>query len=294
MIVALSDGKPESPLFLKALYDGCARGRPLKKEGMADPLQLFSLFVLALVAGTIDAMAGGGGLLTIPGLMATGLPPISVLATNKMSAIFSPLSAAYHFWRSGRLPIAKLWQPALLSMVGAACGAASLTFINPGVLKQLVPFFLIAICGWLLLSDDIGQKPGPARVKVSTLAVTLVPLVGAYDGFFGPGTGTFFAMGFVGLGGLALDQATMQAKLYNFMSNLGALIFFLFTGHIVWIIAIVMACGMVAGGAIGARLVLRHGTRMIKPLLIVTSLAMSARLLWQNGTLAVLWKAVAG
>jgi uncharacterized protein len=259
-----------------------------------DPVQLLGLFVLALVAGTIDAMAGGGGLLTIPGLMATGLPPVTALATNKFQAIFSPMSAAWHFWRNGRLPVLKLWKPALLSMAGAACGAASLTFIDPGVLKQMVPFLLIAICGWLLMSEDLGKEPGPARVKFATLAVTLVPLVGFYDGFFGPGTGTFFAMGMVGLGGLALDQATVEAKLYNFMSNLGALIFFLFTGHIVWIIAIVMACGMVTGGAIGARLVLRHGTRMIKPLLIVMSLAMSARLLWQNGTLAQLWGALTG
>lgn len=261
---------------------------------MTDPLQLFGLFVLALIAGTIDAMAGGGGLLTIPGLMATGLPPISVLATNKMSAIFSPLSAAYHFWKAGRLDIVKLWKPALLSGLGAACGAASLTFIDPGLLKQLVPFFLIAICGWLLLSEDLGKTEGPVRVKFAVLAVSLVPLIGFYDGFFGPGTGTFFAMSMVGLAGLTLDQATVHAKLFNFMSNLGALIFFLFTGHIVWIIAVVMACGMVAGGALGARLVLRHGTALVKPILIVMSLAMSARLLWQNGTLATLWNAVAG
>jgi len=261
---------------------------------MADPMQLLFLFVLALVAGTIDAMAGGGGLLTIPGLMATGLPPVTALATNKFQAIFSPLSAAWHFWKSGRLDIDKLWKPALLSGLAAACGAASLTFINPGVLKEMVPFLLIGICGWLLLSDGFGKAERPATLSFAVVAATLVPLVGFYDGFFGPGTGTFFAMGLVGLAGLALDQATMQAKLYNFMSNLGALIFFLFTGHIVWIIAVTMACGMVAGGAIGARLVLRHGTGLIKPLLIVMSLTMSARLLWQNGTLAAWWKMVGG
>jgi uncharacterized membrane protein YfcA len=261
---------------------------------MVDPWQLFGLFVLALVAGTIDAMAGGGGLLTIPGLMATGLPPVSVLATNKMSAIFSPLSAAYHFWKSGRLPIRKLWRPALLSLVAAACGAASISFIDPGMLRKMVPFFLIALCGWLLLSDDLGKSEGPARVRFALLAVTLVPTIAFYDGFFGPGTGTFFAMSLVGLAGLTLDAATMQAKLYNLMSNLGALLFFLFTGHIVWIIAIVMACGMVTGGAIGAKLVLKHGTAVVKPLLIVTSLTMSVRLLWQNGTFRLWWQALSG
>lgn len=261
---------------------------------MFDPLQLLGLFVLALVAGTIDAMAGGGGLLTVPGLMATGIPPISVLATNKMSAIFSPISAVYHFWKSGRLPVLKLWRPALFSMLAAMAGAASISLIDTNILKQMVPFFLIGLCGWLLISEDLGKTPGTPKLSLSTAAITLVPLVGFYDGFFGPGTGTFFALGLVGLAGLALDQATMQAKLYNLMSNLGALIFFLVQGHIVWPFAIVMASGMVTGGAIGARLVLKHGTGLIKPLLIVTSLAMSLRLLWQNGVLPSLWHALAG
>lgn len=252
---------------------------------MVDPLELAGLFVLALVAGTIDAMAGGGGLLTVPGLLATGLPPISALATNKVQAIFSSLSATVHFWRAGKLHLRLLWRPALLSMLGAACGAACLSLIDPSILKQIVPFLLVGICGWLLLSEDFGKEQRAPRLSFSTVAVTLVPLVAAYDGFFGPGTGTFFALGLVALAGLSLDQATVQAKLYNLMSNFGALIFFLVKGHIVWPIALVMACGMVAGGQIGARLVLKHGTGLIKPLLIVMSLAMSARLLWQNGTL---------
>ncbi len=258
---------------------------------MTDPLQLAGLFGLALVAGTIDAMAGGGGLLTVPGLMATGIPPIAVLATNKMQAIFSPLSATMHFWRSGRLNVRALWRPALLSMLGAAGGAASLTFIDPDTLRTLVPFLLIGVCGWLLLSEDFGHTPRPARLTFAATSITLVPLVAAYDGFFGPGTGTFFAIGLVSLLGIGLDQATMQAKLYNFMSNLGALLFFLVEGHIVWPFAIVMACGMIAGGSIGARLVLRHGTKLIKPLLIAMSLAMSAHLLWQQGTLQQIWSA---
>jgi uncharacterized protein len=253
---------------------------------MADPLQLLSLFVLALVAGTIDAMAGGGGLLTVPGLMATGISPIAALATNKVQAIFSSASAALHFWRNGRLNLSALWRPALLAVLGALGGAASLTVIDPGVLKHLVPFFLIGVCGWLLLSDDFGKTPGPARLSRTAAGCTLVPLVAAYDGFFGPGTGTFFAFGLVALLGIGLDQATVEAKLYNFMSNLGALLFFLMGGHIVWTYAIVMACGMIVGGSFGARLVLKHGTGLIKPLLIVTSLVMSTRLLWQNGTLA--------
>lgn len=258
---------------------------------MADPWQLFGLFVLALVAGTIDAMAGGGGLLTVPGLMATGIPPVSALATNKFQAIFSSLSATVHFWREGRIDLKALWRPAVMSMLGAACGAACVSFIDPSLLKSLVPFLLIGVCGWLMLSQDFGRKPGKPHLSFFVASFSFVPLIGFYDGFFGPGTGTFFALGMVALLGMGLDQATMHAKLYNLMSNAGALAFFLVKGHIVWSYGIVMACGMVAGGSLGARLVIKHGTGLIRPLLIVTSLAMSLRLLWQNGTLAQLWAA---
>jgi uncharacterized protein len=247
-----------------------------------DLVQLSGLFALAFVAGTIDAMAGGGGLLTLPGLMATGIPPVSALATNKFQAIFSSLSATLHFWRCGRLNPAALWRPALLSMLGAGFGAAAVTFVDPGVLKVLVPFLLIGVCAWLVVSPRLGKSEGKALISFAATGFTLVPLVGFYDGFCGPGTGTFFAMGLVALLGLTLDQATMQAKLYNFMSNLGALLFFLVAGHIYWRAGIVMAVGMTLGGTAGAKLVLRHGTGLIKPLLIAVSLAMSLRLLWQQ------------
>jgi len=261
---------------------------------MADPWHLFGLFVLALVAGTIDAMAGGGGLLTVPGLMATGIPPVSALATNKVQAIFSPLSATVHFWRLGRIKLTALWRPAMMSALGAACGAACVSFVDPALLKALVPFLLIGVCGWMLLSHDFGRTPGKQRLPFFAVAFVYVPLIGFYDGFFGPGTGTFFALGMVALVGVSLDQATIEAKLYNLMSNFGALIFFLVKGHIVWPYAIVMACGMVTGGSLGARLVIKHGTGLIRPLLITTSLAMSVRLLWQNGTLAQIWAMMAG
>ena len=258
-----------------------------------DPLYLSGLFAIALVAGTIDAVAGGGGLITLPALMATGIPPLSALATNKLQAIFSVFSATLHFWRKGRLDLRALRRPAFASFLGAAAGAASVSFINPGALKLLVPLLLIAICVWLALHPRIGQSTRP-HLSPAAAGVTLVPLVGFYDGFLGPGTGTFFALGLAGLAGLALDDATIEAKLFNFMSNFGALVFFLAAGRIAWLYGLVMAAGMMAGGQIGAQLVLRHGAGLIRPLLIVTSLAMSLRLLWQQGMVQQLWRALAG
>lgn len=257
-----------------------------------DPLFLSGLFAIALVAGTIDAVAGGGGLLTVPALMATGIPPVSALATNKAQAIFSSFGATLHFLRRGRLDLRTLRRPAILSCIAAAAGAACVSFIDPQVLRMLVPFLLIGVCAWMILRPKLSEGARP-RLSLAVTGISLVPLVAFYDGFFGPGTGTFFALGLVGLAGLRLEEATIQAKLYNFMSNLGALVFFLLAGHIVWTYAAVMAAGMLIGGQLGARLVLRHGAGLIRPLLIVTSLAMSLRLLWQNGMLQRLWSAIA-
>ncbi len=243
-------------------------------------LTLVSLFFLALVAGTVDAMAGGGGLLTVPGLMATGLDPISVFATNKVQGIFSPLSASVHFWRNGKLNLRENALPAVAAFLGGLGGAASLTLADPQILKAAVPYLLIAIALWILVSPKLGDVERKARIGAAACALTLIPLIAFYDGFFGPGTGTFFALSLVGLRGLTLHDATMRAKLYNFASNLGALSVFIFSGHIVWRFGLVMIAGMLIGGNIGARLVLKHGTALIKPLLVIVSVAMSLKLLF--------------
>lgn len=240
---------------------------------------LAGLFGLALVAGTVDAMAGGGGLLTVPGLMVTGLNPLSVLATNKAQAVFSPFSAAAHFWRKGALDLRANLLPAVASFFGAMGGAVAVSAVGQGALKTLVPYLLIGIALWLLFSPKLGEVTRKARIYPTVFFLTYVPAIGFYDGFLGPGTGTFFSLGMVGLMGLTLQDATVRARLYNFASNLGALLFWIFSGHIVWIYGIVMAVGMLIGGNIGARLVLKHGTALIKPLLVAISLAMSLKLL---------------
>jgi uncharacterized membrane protein YfcA len=237
------------------------------------------LFGLALIAGTIDTMAGGGGLLTLPGLMMTGLSPVAVLATSKAQAVFGPLSASVHFWREGVLDLRRNLLPAVASFLGAFGGAATVSSVDPQALKTLVPYLLIVIALWLLLSPKLGEVERKARIPAHVFSLIYVPVIGFYDGFIGPGTGTFFALGAVSLLGATLQDATVRAKLYNFASNLGALAFWIFSGHIVWVYALIMAAGMFLGGAIGARLVLKHGTALIRPLLVAVSLAMSLKLL---------------
>jgi len=245
-------------------------------------LTLLWLFLTALVAGIVDAMAGGGGLLTLPALLAVGLDPISALATNKFQGIFSPLSATLHFWRKDKLKLRDHALPALGAFVGSILGATCISLADPHFLKLLVPFLLVAIAIWVLFSPQLGQVERKARISFALCSLTFTPIIGFYDGFFGPGTGTFLAFGLVSLLGLTLHEATLRTKIYNLASNAGALLFFLFSGHVVWILGITMVIGMTVGGNIGARLILRHGTNLIKPVLVVISLAMSAKLLWQQ------------
>jgi uncharacterized membrane protein YfcA len=245
-------------------------------------LTLGGLFLLAVVAGTIDAMAGGGGLLTVPGLMATGIEPVSVFATNKLQGTFSSLSAMIHFWRKGQIKLRDHLWPASAAFMGSVAGAVCVSYSNPQFLKSFVPFLLIAIALWVLLSPKLGQVERKSRISPLTSYLTLIPVVGFYDGYFGPGAGTFYAFGLVSLMGLTLHEATMRAKIYNLGSNLGALMFFLFTGHIHWLYGAVMIVGMFIGGNMGARLILKHGTNLIKPVLVAVSLTMSAKLLWQQ------------
>jgi uncharacterized protein len=243
---------------------------------------LAGLFLLALIAGTIDAMAGGCGLLTVPALLAVGLPPATALATNKSQAIFSSLSASLHFWRKGKLRLREHVIGAPAALLGGGLGAACISRLDPGFLRVLVPVLLIGIALWLAFGIKPQNGGGRARIAPALCAGAFVPLIAFYDGFFGPGTGTFFAIGLVGLIGLTLETATVHAKLYNFMSNLGALTFFLAAGHVVWEIGLCMAAGTVIGGNLGARLVLSHGARLIRPVLAAVSLTMSLHLLWRQ------------
>ncbi len=242
---------------------------------------LSALFFLALTAGAIDAIAGGGGLLIVPGLMTAGLDPISAFATNKLLGVCATSSASFQFWRKGRLQIKFI--PALGAFAGSICGAAALSYIDPGFLKLAVPIMLIVIAILVMFKPTLGDRPRKAWLSPALASVTIIPLIGFYDGFFGPGTGTFFALSSVIFLGLGLQDATIRAKIYNLMSNLGGLIFFAWNGHGAWDFGAVMAVGTLIGGNLGARLILKHGTGLIKPMLMIMSLAMSIKLLWQDG-----------
>jgi uncharacterized membrane protein YfcA len=237
------------------------------------------MFALALCAGMIDAIAGGGGLITVPALLWAGLPPVAALATNKAQGVWGTFAATTHFVRQGAIDLRQAAFAVACTFVGAALGAALVQHLGSELLQRLVPVLLIAFAIYFFVSPRVSDLDSRQRIGVSAFALTVGFGVGFYDGFFGPGTGTFFAMGYVALLGFGLGRATAHAKLLNFTSNLAALLFFLGGGHVVWTLAAIMAAGQLAGGWLGAHLVLKHGARLVRPVLVVASIAVSIKLL---------------
>ena len=241
------------------------------------------LFTAALLAGFVDSIAGGGGLISIPALLWAGLPPGAALATNKAQAVFGSGTAAFNFVRRGLVdPRASAFMLGC-TFAGAALGAFLVGRADSIVLGRLIPWLLIGFAVYFLVSPRVSDLDSRRRMGPAAFALTVGFGVGFYDGFFGPGTGTFFAMACVSLLGFNLRRASAQARLLNFASNLAALLVFLPGGHILWPVAAAMAAGQLIGAWLGSHLVLRHGTALIRPLLVLSSVLISAKLLWPSG-----------
>jgi uncharacterized membrane protein YfcA len=240
------------------------------------------LFGLALLAGFVDAIAGGGGLITIPALLWAGLGPVESLATNKAQAVFGSGSATIHFMRKGMIEPRGAAFTVACTFVGAALGAVLVQQIGNAALQRLIPVLLVGFALYFLFSPRVSDLDSHQRLSTPTFAMTVGLGVGFYDGFFGPGTGTFFAMGYVALLGYNLRRATAHTKLLNFISNLTALLFFALAGQVVWIVAASMAVGQLVGAWLGSHLVLKHGAVLVRPILVASSILISVKLFWDQ------------
>lgn len=263
-----------------------------------DPLTLpasLALFAAAAFAGCIDAIAGGGGLITLPALLAAGLSPAQALGTNKLQSSFGSFSAAWNFLRRGRVDLGETAGCAACTFAGAALGSAVVQRLRADFLSALLPFLLVGIAAYFLFSPRVGDVDSHRRMHLRTFSATAGFGIGFYDGFFGPGTGSFLALAFVGLLGFNLAKATAHAKLLNFASNLASLLVFLAGGEIVWTAGLVMAAGQFAGARLGSNLVMDRGARLVRPVLVAVSLALTARLLLTDeaGLVRAAWGRVA-
>jgi uncharacterized membrane protein YfcA len=239
------------------------------------------LILAALLAGFVDAIAGGGGLITVPALLLAGASPVEALATNKLQGTFGSATATLAYARAGHVRLRDQAGMAVISGVGGALGALVAHLIPAEVLRIIMPVILIGVAAFFALRKGLTDDDRVERMRPGVFTLTAVPLIAAYDGLFGPGTGSFFMIAFVVLAGYGVLKATAHTKLLNFASNLGSLAVFAFSGATWWMVGFAMALGQVAGAAIGARVAMRVGARVIRPLLVVTSTAMALRLIWQ-------------
>ena len=237
------------------------------------------LFFTGLLAGFIDAIAGGGGLIALPVLLASGLSPVEALATNKLQGSFGTFAAAGYFVRKRLVNLKQMRVAIGFTFIGAAAGTGLIQLFDARFLAKLMPVLLIGIALYFLFAPNIGDNDKQQRIAPTLFGLLVGTSLGFYDGFFGPGTGTFFTLAYISLAGYGMAKATAHTKVLNFTSNLASLIFFAMGGHIVWLAGLVMAAGQLIGGQLGARMVLKQGTRLIKPLVIVMTLLLSAKLL---------------
>ncbi|VEJ54475.1 sulfite exporter TauE/SafE family protein [Pragia fontium] len=240
------------------------------------------LFFVAMLAGFIDSIAGGGGLITLPALLSVGLPPAQALATNKLQSIGGSFSASLYFIRRKAVDLKEQRWAILLTFIGAMIGAILIQRINADVLRSILPLLVIAIGLYFLLSPKVGGAERQKRLSALPFAFIAGFGIGFYDGLFGPGTGSFFALAYVTLQGFNLTKSTAHAKVLNFTSNLASLLFFILGGKVVWAIGLAMLGGQVIGARLGARMVLSRGQKLIRPMLIVVSFVMSCKLIYDS------------
>jgi uncharacterized membrane protein YfcA len=242
------------------------------------PLSVHTIALLAMAAfaaGLIDAIAGGGGLISLPALLAAGLPPHIALGTNKGQSIFGTLAALVQYARAGLVDRRRARWTFPLGFVGSLGGAALVLLLRPEQLRPLVLILLMGVAAFLAFRPPVAPPEGRPPPRHAAVWAALIALAcGLYDGFFGPGAGTFVIVGLVGLVGLTLTRATADAKVINWAANLGAAIVFASRGVTVWRIALPMAVGSIAGASVGARVAMKGGDRLVRyvVLAVVTAL----------------------
>ena len=244
------------------------------------PILLPVLFLTGAVAGLIDSIAGGGGLITIPVLLGLGLPPQTALGTNKLQATFGSFSAMAHFVRAGTVRLRDAAPGVVWTAIGAILGSYTVQQIDPGFLKKVIPYLLLLILCYTIFTPKLGAEEVKPRLTRGIFYPLFGLLLGFYDGFLGPGTGSFWVVSLMLGLGFEMRKGTGYTKVFNFVSNIVSLAVFIAGGHVLLWTGLVMGAGQAVGARVGAKLVIRKGTRFIRPVFICSVLAVTAKLFW--------------
>lgn len=233
----------------------------------------------AFIAGFVDSIAGGGGLITVPVLVLAGLSPAQALATNKVQGVFGAATAAMSYAVAGHVNLRHQVRAAFIAFAAGMAGAFCVTLIPIQVLYYILPILLIGIAAFFAFRPGLSDADRVARISPVQFTAFVVPFIAFYDGLLGPGTGSFLMIGFVTLAGYGILKATAHTKLLNFASNLGGLVAFALVGKPLWITGIAMGLAQISGAWTGSRLAMRIGARLIKPLLVAVSTSLALKLL---------------
>ncbi|MBX3609063.1 MAG: TSUP family transporter [Hydrogenophaga sp.] len=235
-------------------------------------MELLLASAASLLAGFIDAIVGGGGLVLVPAMFAIfpNTHPATLFGINKGAAVWGTGAAAVQFARRVDMPWASLLPAAALTFGGAMLGAWTVTVVSPDYLRRVLPLVLGAVLAYTLMRKELGREhmPTMAGLRQTLVACCMGVTIGFYDGFFGPGTGSFFVFLFVRWLGFDFLHASASAKLLNTASNLAALLLFAIKGHVWWHYALVMAVANVVGSVVGTRLALKHGSGFVRAVFI--------------------------
>ncbi|RHW34973.1 hypothetical protein D1B33_13070 [Lysinibacillus yapensis] len=243
-----------------------------------DPSLIIILFVFGFLAAFIDSVVGGGGLISLPALMFTGLSPSAAVATNKLAGTMGSLTSTITFYRSGKLDFKSIAKIFPIVFIFAMAGAWTVHLMDPNLLKPLMLIMLAAVAVYTIFKKDWGSISTFKKLTPKKYIgfIALVSIIGFYDGFLGPGTGSFLIFAFLMIGHDFL-KAAGNAKFLNFASNIGALVMFLFLGQINFAYGLIMGVAQIIGAICGSRFAIKRGSNYVRILFIVVTILLLAK-----------------
>lgn len=256
---------------------------------MLDGSTIALLMLAAFAAGWIDAVVGGGGLLQLPALLLVpGITPVQALATNKLASIFGTATSSAAYYRRLRPSLRETLPMAGLALLGAFGGASVAALLPAQVFKPIIVAALVVVALITLLKPAFGSvtRPGPRGGRHLAIGLAIGASIGFYDGVLGPGTGTFLVISLVAFLGHDFLQASARAKIVNFATNLGALLFFIPLGAVLWPLGLAMGAANIAGSLLGSRMALARGARFVRVLFLIVVAALIVKLgfdIWAEG-----------
>ena len=230
------------------------------------------MFMVALVAGFINVVSGGGGFLSIGALLISGLPPANALATNKIQALGSSLTSGIYFLRRGHINVQEHKYVFLSAFIGSALGTTLIQFIEPELLN-------IAVAIYFIFAPNLSEPKRKRQVSLFLFSLIGGGCIGFYDGFLGAGAGSFYTLSYILLWGYSIDKAQIHSNFINLASNIASILFFIFGGKMIWSLGLVMFAGQSLGARLGATVVLTRGKKVIRPMIVIVSICISIKML---------------